>query len=100
MPEQAPAGGLTLEGIILGVGEPIEKKGVLKRRFTLANTSGALSSTWDADVVLKLTEQGLRAGRHVSITGLNPWAVPNSSDVLLFPTPATALTVLAENGLS
>jgi PD-(D/E)XK nuclease superfamily len=100
VPAQAPPSGLSVEGIILGVGEPIEKKGVLKRRFTLANASGALSSTWNADVVLRLVEQGLRAGRHVRITGLNPWAVPNSTDVLLFPTPVTALSVLTKDRLS
>ena len=47
-------------------------------------------------MVLGLVEQGLRAGRHVRLTGLNPWSPPSGDMVLLFPTPRTRLEVLHE----
>ena len=99
IPKQAPRAGLTVEGVILGVADPIEREGRATRRVTVANETGLVTGKWDADHVLRMAEQGLRAGRHVRITGLNPWSPPNSTDVLLFASHHSALTVLAEDGI-
>jgi hypothetical protein len=96
LPEQAPAGGVCVEGLVLGVGEPIEKNDRVRRRFTLANATGFRSFGWDGDDVQRLIEQGLGAGRTVRVTGLKPWKAP-SGDVLLYPTPRSRLDVLAED---
>lgn len=87
---------VAVSGLVLGVAEPQEKAGgKVTRRFTLANTTGPRSFTWEAAAVSRLVAGGLKAGRVVRISGIRPWIHPSSGDALFYDTPGTRIEVLA-----
>lgn len=87
---------VAIEGLVLGVGRPRVRNGKEKSRITIANESGVRSFGWDKRDVDRLASAGLRAGRHVRITALNPWRPPDGGTTHLFSTPQSRLDVLAD----
>ena len=87
---------VTVEGIVLGLAEPLDKEGKVTRRVTFANESGALTVKWDSAIVDRLIGEGLRAGATVRVDRLRPWRHPESGHVMLFANERSSVTRLDE----
>lgn len=91
-PSQPERTAKVMEGVVAGIAEPRERSnGKTTQRFTLIHRGGAQSFTWNAQVVGRLIEQGLKIGEHVRLEGLRPWKHPASGAVLYYDSPSTRI---------